>query len=121
MVVSDEILISDSEQPLLLFDQTSGYVCGTAIVNLNSFSPASLIMEALDANGSVIGSAPLTIPPSNHVSFVLTSHLPATAGILGSVRFANASAGQFSSVAIMGIKATAYKTGWTQTSMPVVQ
>jgi hypothetical protein len=121
MVVSDELFVSDSDKPLLLFDQTSGVVCGAAIVNLDSYSAASLIMEVLDTNGLSVGMSTLTIQPSNHVSFKLGDRAAASVGIAGSVRFSNAATGQIAEVAIMGIKATAYKSGWTQTSLPVVQ
>lgn len=120
-VVSDGLFVSDTEKPLMLFDQTSGVVCGAAIVNLSSYSTASLMMEVLDESGLSVGTATLTIPPLNHVSFKLGDRLAASVGIVGSVRFSNAAAGQFSSLAIMGIKATAYKSGWTQTSLPIVQ
>lgn len=120
MVVSDELFVSDTEKPLLLFDQIGGVVCGAAIVNLSSYSTASLIMEVLDANGISVGMTTLTIQPLHHTSFKLGDLLAASVGITGSVRFSNSATGQFSSLAIMGIKATSYKSGWTQTSLPVV-
>ncbi|MGA7410522.1 MAG: hypothetical protein WBW33_08550 [Bryobacteraceae bacterium] len=121
MVVSNELFVSDSEKPLLLFDQTGGVVCGAAVVNPDSYSTASLVLEVLDASGLSVGMTTLTIQPLHHPSFKLGDLLPASIGITGSVRFSNSAAGQFTSLAVMGIKATAYKSGWTQTSLPVVQ
>ncbi|MGA7410149.1 MAG: hypothetical protein WBW33_06665, partial [Bryobacteraceae bacterium] len=116
MVVSNELFVSDSEKPLLLFDQTGGVVCGAAVVNPDSYSTASLVLEVLDASGLSVGTATLTIQPLHHTSFKLGDLLPASVGITGSVRFSNAATDQIAEVAIMGIKATAYKSGWTQTS-----
>ncbi len=119
MVVSNEIFVADSDHPLILFDQTSGYVCGAAIVNVG-WEPTTLLLDVIDANGVVVGSGTLTLQPSQHINFVLTDQLPASAGIMGSVRLRNSTSGWVSSLAVMGIKATAYKSGWTQTSLPVV-
>jgi hypothetical protein len=121
MVVSNDLYVSDTQQPLLLFDQTGGVVCGAAVVNTDPSTPASLVLQVLNANGVVVGTTSLTIQPMNHVSFKLTDQVPASIGITGSVRFSNSTTGQIATLAIMGIKATAYKTGWTQTSLPVVQ
>ena len=121
MVVSNDLYVTDTEKPLLLFDQTGGVVCGAAVVNTNPSTSASLVLEVLDASGQVVGTKSLTIPPLNHVSFKLTDEVPASIGIIGSLRFSNSTTGQIATLAIMGIKATQYKSGWTQTSLPVVQ
>ncbi len=120
MVVADSLFVSDSETPIIQFDQTDGVVCGAAIVNTSSCSTADLIIDALDVKGNVLASSPLTLLPLHHTQFVLTGLFPQTAGIVGSMRFRNATAIEINTVAVMGIKATSYKTGWTQTSLPVV-
>ena len=109
MVVSNEIFVSDSDHPLILFDQTSGYVCGVAIVNVG-YEPTTLLLDVVDSNGVVVGSGALTLQPSRRLNFVLTDQLPASAGIMGSVRLRNSTSGWVSSLAVMGIKATAYKS-----------
>ena len=120
LVIANGIFITDEIQAFLLFDQTSGYVCGAGVVN-EGFSAATLTVEARNVNGSVVGSNSLTIQPMSHVSFLLSALVPSTAGIAGSLRFSNSTGNQFSYVAIMGIKATSYKSGWTETSLPVIE
>jgi hypothetical protein len=121
MLVANSLFVSDTEFPILQFDQTGGVVCGAAVVNPSSFTAVSLVLQVLNASGTVVGSTPLTLQPLQHVSFKLTDEVAASLGITGSLRFSNAATGQLVEIVVIGIKATAYKSGWTQTSLPVVQ
>lgn len=121
MIVADLLFVQDTENPVMQFDQTNGVVCGVAIANYLSYVAANIIIDALDAKGNVLASAPLTLLPLHHMQFVLTSLFPTSAGIVGSIRVRNAAPGDANSITLMGIKTTPYKSGWTQTSLPVLQ
>jgi hypothetical protein len=121
MVVSDFVFVQDTENPVMQFDQTNGVVCGVAIANYLSYATANIIIDALDAKGNVLASAPVTLLPLHHLQFILTSLFPTSAGIVGSIRVRNAAPGDANSITLMGIKTTPYKSGWTQTSLPVLQ
>jgi hypothetical protein len=119
MVGGDEQLTSDESPIKIPFDQTSGFVCGIAVVNTD-YEAASMVVEILGPTGLVVESAPLTLNVGQHVQFVVKDTFPLSAGIVGIVRIRNANPGSFYLLAAMGIKATAYKSGWTQTSLPVI-
>ncbi len=121
MIVASDFFVSDTEDPIMQFDQTNGVVCGAAIANYVSYATANLIVDALDAKGKVLASSPLTLIPLHHMQFVLTSLFPTSAGIVGSIRVRNATPGGQNDITLMGIKTTPYKSGWTQTSLPVLQ
>ncbi len=120
LLAADETFVSDSETPIIQFDQICGSMCGAAVVNLDPFSTANLIVEILDNTGTQIEYATLTIVPLGHVQFVPTEHFPLSIGITGSMRFVNAKASTVPEIGMIGIKAGPYKSGWTQTSLPVV-
>jgi hypothetical protein len=121
MLISNSLFVSDTESPILQFDQTNGVVCGAAVVNPSSFTAVSLVLQVLNASGVVVGMTTLSLQPLHHVSFKLTDEVAASAGIAGSLRVSNSTTDQLVELAVIGIKATAYKSGWTQTSLPVVQ
>jgi hypothetical protein len=112
-------LISSSRKAMVSFDQTLGFRCGVALVNLSPSFAAPMIIEALDANGVVMHTDTLTLQPYNHVQFTVSGAWTDTIGIAGTVRISPANPMDILQLSIMGIKATAYADGWTQTSLPV--
>ncbi len=102
------------------FDQTNGIVCGIAAVNLFP-TTAYLDVDVLDVTSSVlVDTLHYTLLPFSHYQKLLTTESPKTIGIAGTLLFHPTNSGDVLTMAIMGIKATNYTVGWTQTALPVV-
>ena len=112
-------LVSSLNFPEISFDQTLDFRCGIAVVNMSPSFTASLQMEVRDANGMVVSTGTLTLLPYNHYQFMISGLWPNTIGIAGTLRLTPTNANDILQLSIMGIKATAYADGWTQTSLPV--
>jgi hypothetical protein len=119
LVFGDGDLVSNLNIPKISFDQTLGFRCGMAVVNMSPSLTASLNMEVLDANGIVVDTGTLTVLPYNHYQFLISNLWPNTIGIAGTVRLTPTNPIDILQLSIMGIKATAYADGWTQTSLPI--
>src|SRR5208283_2706527 len=119
-IIADELEVLDNAfEPRIFYDQTNGYVCGVAMVN-TSIITSNFVIDALDENGVLLGSSPLILMPKHHTDFLLKDLVPASIGHAGTVTV-QAPGGSVATIVLMGIKATNYTVGWTQTSLPVIQ
>jgi hypothetical protein len=80
-------------------------------------TPACLSVDVLDVNGLVIDSFSGYLLPFSHYQRLLADISAKTIGIAGTLRFHPTNSGDALTMAMMGIKATNYTVGWTQTSL----
>jgi hypothetical protein len=118
-ILSVPILIADATPAGVLFDQTNGVACGVAIVNLLP-TTANITAIFYGSNGAPFAYYRFTLPPLNHVQYLLGNVSALSNGIAGTVMFYPTNSADVLSLSIMGIRGTKYAVGWTQTSLPVV-
>jgi hypothetical protein len=117
-IASIPMVVSNSIPVDIPFDQTNGIICGVAAVNLFP-TTAYLTADVFDVNGVLVGSLQYMLLPFSHYQKVLSTELPATAGIAGTLRLRPTNSADVLTLAVMGVKVTNYTVGWTQTSLPV--
>jgi hypothetical protein len=94
---------------LLAFDNTNGTATGIAVSAVSSQEgTVSVILR--DDTGNQIVTAPITLAPNGHYSQGLTTLLPATAGIRGTVEFDAPANAQISVIGIRSPPALTFTT-----------
>jgi hypothetical protein len=83
----------------LPFDNALGFATGVAVSNANPTQSVSVTMVFTLENGTQSNAA-ITLPAHGHMSFVLPTAYPATAGARGSIRFVPSSP----DVAVVGLR-----------------
>jgi hypothetical protein len=71
---------------VLLYDNASGEVTTTALVNPSLLNPLVLLADIRDEHGTLLSTESITLPPLGHTAFVLSDRFPVTAWRRGSIR-----------------------------------
>jgi hypothetical protein len=95
------------------FDNSGGFVMGVALANVSA-AAATVNASIWDADGTLLGSQPITIQANGHSAFVLPDRVPVTSRKRGIVTFENVSGGQ---LAGLGLR---FSPLGTFTSVPVM-
>ena len=88
---------------LLPFDNTGGMALGVAMENVSSL-PANITVILRNDTGAQIGTSSVSLAGNAHISFVMATQFPATAGIRGTAEFDTPVGGQIS---LLGIRFSA--------------
>jgi hypothetical protein len=77
---------ANAVKPLVIpFDNTAGFSTGLAVINPVALQSAAINVTIRDANGIVMLTDTLNMSPATHLSLVLATKYPATAGQMGSI------------------------------------
>jgi len=78
---------------VLLYDNLAGFVTTVALANPDVLNTLTILVDIRDAQGNVLATDSITLPPLGHTSFILSDRFPATLNRSGSVRFASSPLG----------------------------
>ena len=104
---------------ILAFDNTGSLSTGLAVANVAA-QAATIPLIIRNDTGAQIGSGTVTLPAHGHTSFMLTDSSAAawTQGVRGTLEFDTPSGGQ---IAPLGLRAAGLSSGFTMTTIPVMQ
>ncbi len=75
-----------SDEAILAYDNTAGFVTSVALANRWLFLPCDLMAEVFDENGRLLATYRRMLPDGTHTAFETPREWPATAGRRGIVR-----------------------------------
>ena len=101
------------------YDNTNNNVSSMAMASTSAFIDETVNVKVFDQNGNVLKTDSIAIPGGHHIAFIIAQKWPELANTQGSLVFRPANV--IANVSIMGLRFASIATGFTVTTLPVMQ